>query len=168
MMPYRADLNDGYHLPPYANTTTTKRPRHRRCFAAVLAGCLLGALGATLASGDAHAYVGPSAPASHVIAPHSTWRPANMASPVEPGWGLNPPLVLSMAGRKLTRACPVGYALGTSSCRYYQTRPYSACRAICPMRAIIPGFGRHRIINLSNRRLRVTYRRWLPCPECGE
>ena len=116
---------------------------------------------AALGNGKAHA-------ATHVIPPHRTWKPQNVASPVVGGPGLGSPLRLYSGGVRLTRACPAGYDFGTSSCRYYKTRPRSACRVICPMLAVIPGWGPLRIENISDQRVRVKFRRYLPCPECGE
>jgi hypothetical protein len=105
---------------------------------------------------------------SHVIPPHRTWKPQSIASPVVEAAGLPGPLRLYSGGVRLTRACPAGYDVGTSSCRYYKTRPRSACRAICPMLAVIPGWGPLRIENVSDQRVRVKFRRYLPCRECGE
>ena len=105
---------------------------------------------------------------SHVIQPHRTWKPANVASPAVGGPGLPRPLRLYVGGVRLRRACPAGYFYGTSSCRYYKMRPSSACAALCPMIAVIPGWGPLRIQNISDRRVRVEFRRYLPCPECGE
>ena len=105
---------------------------------------------------------------SHVIQPHRTWKPVNVASPVVGGPGLPRPLRLYVGGVRLGRACPAGYLYGTSSCRYYKTRPYSACKPVCPIIAVIPGWGPLRIQNISDRRVRVEFRRYLPCPECGE
>ena len=105
---------------------------------------------------------------SHVIPPHRTWKPQNIASPVFEAPGLPGPLRLYSGGVRLTRACPAGYDFGTSSCRYYKTRPRSACRVICPMLAVIPGWGPLRIENISEQRVRAKFRRYLPCPQCGE
>jgi len=59
-----------------------------------------------------------------------------------------------MGGVKLARACPAGYYVGASSCRYYKLRPRSACRVMCRLVAIQREWNR-RIKNLSSRNLRV-------------
>jgi hypothetical protein len=117
---------------------------------------------------DAQAQTPPTVADSHVIPPHRTWKPQNVASPVVGGPGLPRPLRLYSGGVRLARACPAGYFEGTSSCRYHKTRPRSACRAVCPVMAVIPGWGALRIKNVSDQRVRVEFRRYLPCPECGE